>query len=176
MPQAGLHYFAPRCALLRPRRVCVKTIHNVLATVAVLLCLANQSFGQTANREWNVDTLYGSWRWIISTGSFAGVHLTPENLHIHQTLIIGKDQTESLYQNDSLIYSRHIRIYRKSWNQSSDSATFVHITDYDSRAHSDSTYFEWPDRSIFLIHEDTLQIRDTHVSDGMNHSYVRIRR
>lgn len=111
----------------------MKSVRALITFLSLLFCVGKHSSAQAINRHPDEKQINGSWRWILNQGGVGGFHSTPENMHVEQTLIFRKNQTESLYENDSL------------------------------------------DRSISLLHDDTLLIDDFLITDGNHCMYTRIK-
>lgn len=132
----------------------------------------------TTHPELQGNTIYGSWRWIMSSGGFAGQIFTPESVHQEQKLVFGRDQREQRYIDGSLVYSCHFSLHKSVWGQ--DSIDVLHCSDVYKRGSDKGSIKELHyedeliERSIYLAHTDTLILRDLG-SDGMVDTYTRIK-
>jgi len=81
----------------------------VILFVIVIGCSNNPTHPESQG-----NTIYGSWKWKMSSGGFAGQTFTPESVHQEQKLVFGRDQRERRYIDGSLVYSYHFSLHKRA--------------------------------------------------------------
>lgn len=105
-------------------------------------------------------SIIGKWRWVKTTGGFAGRTTTPQSTGYTQRYLFNADSTFKNFKNDSL----------------SSQGKFSLVKGYK---HGDQTYDviktgKGYDQS-YVVRNDTLFLNDTFISDGFFSTYVRLK-
>lgn len=104
--------------------------------------------------------LYGKWKWVQSTGGFAGKTITPQSAGYQSSVEFKKDNTVLVYRNDSLTNKAKFTLTKTKTIFSTDSAYVIH---YEP---------EMMEEAIIKATKDTLVLADN-VYDGFAKTYVK---
>ncbi|MFC1476205.1 hypothetical protein ACFLQW_04305 [Candidatus Zixiibacteriota bacterium] len=107
------------------------------------------------------STYLGTWRWVQSSGGYAGRTETPESVGFSRTLILAGSNVYQIYRDDLLLYNG---LYYVSWEKRGWCADSCFVISYENN----------PEEQIIISHADTLELVDM-CYDCYQHLYTRAR-
>jgi hypothetical protein len=95
--------------------------------------------------------LIGNWRWIETSGGFAGSITTPQSENKEIKIQFSAKGIHTEWENGKVIYSRPYSVEKPIWPKGEMTEWIVHGSKKDMRQQKQSEYFEFRGKDTLVL-------------------------